>query len=276
MKAMAVCARLWYLWPFVAATQAEERVAFPSRRGNRLAGVLHTPAMPARMRPGVILCHGMESTKEGTKHRRLGERLASRGIAALRFDFSYVGESEGDFADLTFRGEVEDLGGAWDFLRERVAGSIGVLGSSMGGAVALLFAADEPGVRALATIAAVAHPERILAELRPAELGRWRKEGVVSLGGVRLRSTFLDDVETLDVIAACRKVCCPTFIVHGDADRVVPCSDAAEIADALGGEHEVRIYSGADHRFSRPADLESMLADCQSWLERHLQGDAGA
>ncbi|MET0151997.1 MAG: alpha/beta fold hydrolase [Candidatus Binatia bacterium] len=260
----------------MAATQAEERVAFPSRRGNRLVGILHAPATLAGTHPGVILCHGMESTKEGTKHRRLGEQLSSHGIATLRFDFSYVGESEGDFADLTFRGEAEDLGGAWDFLRERVTGPIGILGSSMGGAVALLFAAAEPGVRSLATIAAVAHPERIVAELRPTELERWRKEGVLSLGGVRLRSTFLDDVQTLDVVAACRKVRSPTFVAHGDADRVVPCTDAAEIGAALGGEHVVKIYPGADHRFSRPADLEAMLADCETWLERHLAGDGAA
>jgi putative redox protein len=215
----------------------------------------------------------MESTKEGTKHRRLGERLSTRGIATLRFDFSYVGESEGEFADLTFRGEVEDLGGAWDFLHEHVAGPIGVLGSSMGGAVALLFAAAEPGVRALATVAAVAHPQRILAELRPAELERWRKEGELSLGGVRLRSAFLEDVQTLDVVAACREVRCPTFVAHGDADRVVPCTDAEEIGAMLGGEHLVKIYPGADHRFSRPADLDTMLADCEAWFERHLTVD---
>ena len=243
---------------------------FPSRRGNRLVGVLHAPGSPARARAGAVLCHGMESTKEGTKHRRLGERLSSAGIAVLRFDFSYVGESEGEFADLTFRGEVEDLGGAWDFFRPRVVGPIGLVGSSMGGAVALLFAAAEQEVGALATIAAVAHPERVLAELRPPELERWRKEGVLSLGGVRLRSTFLDDVQTLDVVAACRKVRCPTFVAHGAADRVVPCSDAEEIAAALGAEHALKIYPGADHRFSRPADLEAMLADCAAWLERHL------
>jgi dipeptidyl aminopeptidase/acylaminoacyl peptidase len=260
----------------VAATQAEERVVFRSRRGNRLVGVVHAPAIDVETRPGVILCHGMESTKDGIKHLRLGERLSSAGLTVLRFDFSYVGESEGDFADLTFRGEVEDLGGAWDFLRSRVPGPVGLLGSSMGGTVALLFAADEPEVRALATIAAVAHPERILIELRPAEIERWRKEGMLSLGGVKLRSTFLDDVRTLDVVAACRRIRCPTFVVHGSADRVVPCSDAEEIAAALGGERRLKIYPDADHRFSRPADLEAMLADCSAWLERYLARNAAA
>ena len=249
---------------------------FRSRRGNRLVGVVHAPAIPAKTRPGVILCHGMESTKDGAKHRRLGEQLSKAGLTVLRFDFSYVGESEGDFADLTFRGEVDDLGGAWDFFRGRVPGPVGVLGSSMGGAVALLFAAEEPEVRALATIAAVAHPERILVELRPAEIERWRKEGMLSLGGVELRSTFLDDVRTLDVVAACRRIRCPTFIAHGSADRVVPCSDAEEIAAALGAEHALKIYPDADHRFSRPTDLEAMLADCSAWLERHLTRNAAA
>ena len=136
--------------------QAEERVAFASRRGNRLVGVVHTAAGEgaAGSPAGVILCHGMESTKDGAKQRLLGERLSRAGMSVLRFDFSYVGESEGEFADLTFRGEVDDLVGAWNFFGTRVGGPIGLLGSSMGGAVALLFAAEEPRVRALATIAA--------------------------------------------------------------------------------------------------------------------------
>ncbi len=256
----------------MAATsfEIEERVTFASRRGNRLVGIVHSPRVAIPAAPGVILCHGMESTKEGAKHKRLSEMLSSHGVTVLRFDFSYVGESEGDFADLTFRGEVEDLAGAWDFFRARVVGPIGLLGSSMGGTVALLFAAREPGVRALATIAAVARPAQSLAELRPAELERWRKDGVYSLGGVRLKKSFLDDVETLDVIAACRSITCPAFLAHGDADRVVPCSDVAVLAAALGGEHRTKIYPGADHRFSKPADLDRLLADLAGWLETEL------
>ena len=69
-----------------------ERVEFRSRRGNRLVGILHPPRGGDARSPGVILCHGMESTKDGTKHRRLGEELSAGGFWALRFDFSYVGE----------------------------------------------------------------------------------------------------------------------------------------------------------------------------------------
>ncbi len=259
----------------MAATtvEAEERVVFPSRRGNRLVGVLHGARATGDV-PAVILCHGMESTKEGTKHRRLAEWLAARGIAALRFDFSYVGESDGSFEDLTFSGEVEDLGGAWDYLRTRVSGKVAIVGSSMGGAVALLFASAEPAVHAVATIAAVGRPARALEELRPTELDRWRKDGVFSLGGMRLKSSFLLDVETLDVIGACARIACPAFVTHGDADRVVPCSDGEEIAAALGARARLKIYPGADHRFSKPSDLDELLADLGAWLVREIESAA--
>jgi dipeptidyl aminopeptidase/acylaminoacyl peptidase len=259
----------------VSATTSEERVGFPSRRGNRLVGIVHAATGATAAHGGVILCHGMESTKEGTKHKLLGERLSRRGFDVLRFDFSYVGESEGEFEDLSVRGEVEDLAGAWAFLRARVSGPIGILGSSMGGTVALLFAASEPTVAALATIAAVADLRRMLAELRPAEIDRWRTDGVFALAGIRLKKTFLEDVETLDVLAACRSVRCPAFVAHGDADLVVPLSDGEAIAAALGGEHRLKIYPGADHRFSKPSDLEEMLADTSEWLATHVaRGEA--
>src|SRR5688572_30743095 len=82
-----------------------EPVTMRSRRGARLAGLLHLPAgreSPAGC-PTVVLCHGMESTKEGTKHQALAARLTALGYVCLRFDFSYVGESEGRFEDLTIR-----------------------------------------------------------------------------------------------------------------------------------------------------------------------------
>lgn len=247
-------------------------MSFASRRGNRLVGVVH-PADRAAPAPGVILCHGMESTKEGTKHRRLAAWLAERGVAVLRFDFSYVGESEGDFEDLTFSGEVDDLAGAWSFFRPRTSGTVAIVGSSMGGAVALLFAAQEPAVHAIATIAAVGRPARALEELRPTELDRWRSDGVFSLGGMRLKSMFLEDLERLDVLAACRKVACPVLVTHGGADRVVPISDGEEIAAALGARARLAIYPGADHRFSRPADLDALLADLGAWLVEQLARD---
>jgi len=220
----------------VVAERWIERVEFRSRRGVGLVGFWHE----GRNDRAVILCHGMESSKDGTKAVRLATQFAAAGSGVLRFDFSYVGESEGEFADLTVSGEVDDLAGAWALVRDRVSGPVGIIGSSLGGAVALLFAAEQPEVAAVATIAAVAYPGRFADDLTDEERERWRRDGIYDWEGMRLRSSFLDDVENLELLAAVGRIRCPLFITHGTADTVVPCSDADQIADSAQVPKEVR------------------------------------
>src|SRR6478672_7820048 len=135
----------------------EEKVRFSNGRGEWLAGIAHYP----RDRSGnsaVILCHGMESNKDSDKLILLARTLAEHGVFALRFDFTYCGESSGSFADITCSGEVEDLRAAFDFVAHSFR-KIAIFGSSMGGTVALLFAAKEASVAGLVTFAAPVHPE---------------------------------------------------------------------------------------------------------------------
>ena len=249
--------------------QAVERVVFPSRRGSRLVGLWHAGGGGG----GVILCHGMESCKEGTKSIRLAEGFAARGYDALRFDFSYVGESEGEFEDLTISGEVDDLAGAWRCARERLRGPIGIVGSSLGGTVALLFAAAEPAVAALATIAAVADPRRLWRRLPAGACEQWRRDGVYEVYGMRLRSTFLEDAERLDIARARRLASAVrSLIAHGTKDDVVPCQDGAAIAAAAAARHRLQLYPGADHRFSpAPEMLDRLLGDIGDWMQQRLE-----
>ena len=102
-------------WTHDRSGDHDEPERRPARRRSASAGRRRRSVG----RPAVVLCHGMESTKEGTKHQALAARLVVRGYVCLRFDFSYVGESGGRFADLTISGEVDDLGGAVDFLTAR-------------------------------------------------------------------------------------------------------------------------------------------------------------
>src|SRR5258705_9427584 len=105
-----------------------ERISFPNSRGDTLVGVLHHPA-ENNSAGAAILCHGMESHKNSQKLIFLSQELAQRGILALRFDFSYVGESSGKFEDITYSGEVEDLRAAYELMRQRRDGKIGIFGS---------------------------------------------------------------------------------------------------------------------------------------------------
>ena len=171
----------------------QSSLSIPSANGATLSAVLHEPAHSPH--GAAILCHGMESAKNSEKLIFLADALAERGILALRFDFRYVGESSGRFADITYSGEVEDLRAVYQFIQSRQPGKTAIFGSSMGGTVALLFAAQEPNVAAVATLAAPLHPENFPKRvLTPKQIQRWRERGYTTYNGQRLNATLLEDL----------------------------------------------------------------------------------
>src|SRR5262245_36421713 len=99
----------------------EENISFSNCRGETLSAVLHHPA-GKNTNGAVILCHGMDSDKNSEKLVYLARQLAGQGILALRFDFSYVGESSGNFAEITYSGEVDDLRAAYALIQTHRAG----------------------------------------------------------------------------------------------------------------------------------------------------------
>jgi uncharacterized protein len=242
----------------------EENVSFVNLRGQTLSGVLHHPEAGSS-RAAVILCHGMESNKESDKLILLGQKLARRDLLALRFDFACAGQN-GKFEEITYSGEVEDLQAAFAFIRDRHA-KIAILGSSMGGTVALLFAAQEPGVATVVTIAAPGHPERFTSRLlTPPQVQQWRETGHTFYHGRRINVSLLQDLEKLNVPAAARKISCPVFILHGERDEVVPVAEAHELYESLCCPKKLSIIQGADHRLSDPALLDRALREAIGWL----------
>jgi pimeloyl-ACP methyl ester carboxylesterase len=249
----------------------EENVSFKNCRGDLLSGVLHVPET-APARAAAILCHGMDSSKNSGKLVFLGDALAARGLLALRFDFAYVGESNGKFEDLTCSGEVEDLRAAYEFVQTRHSGRIAIFGSSLGGTVALLFAARERDVAALVTLAAPVHPENFPRRiLNAAQLEEWRRRGFIIHNGQRMNVSLLDDLEKIDVPAAAREIRCPVLILHGDADLVVPPADGRELYECLPGVKHLSILPGGDHRISDPALMRRALGEAQEWLIEHVE-----
>jgi len=248
----------------------EERISFTNSRGDTLSGVLHHPAqVPAN--GAVILCHGMESNKNSDKLVYVGRMLAERGLLALRFDFAYVGESSGKFEDITYSGEVEDLKAAHALVRNRNAAKVAILGSSMGGTVALLFAAQEPSLAAVATVAAPLHPELFPRRiLTPEQTRQWRAQGFTIYNGQRLNASLLHDLEKLDVPQAARKITCPVLILHGEADEIVPVQEAHELYACLTNSKRLSILPGADHRLSDPAVMQRAIAEALDWLTEHV------
>jgi pimeloyl-ACP methyl ester carboxylesterase len=248
----------------------EENISFNNCRGDALSGVLHHPA-GQKPNGAVILCHGMESDKNSEKLIYLGRELAKQGILALRFDFSYVGESGGKFEDITYSGEVDDLSAAYALIQSRWPGKIAIFGSSMGGTVALLFAAREPSVAALVTLAPPLHPENFPKRmLTAAQRQAWREQGFTLYNGRRLNVSLLDDLERLNVPESAQRVTCPVLILHGDSDEVVPVEEALELHNGLPNSTRLSIVKGADHRLSDPTAMQRALGESLDWLTRHL------
>ena len=254
-----------------AATGRSGRVAFLNARGERLVGVLQGDLGPSV----AILCHGMMSNKDGHKHIFLAQELAQRGIANLRFDFAGRGESEGEIFDMTYSRQVEDLEAAVNHLATLGVQRFGLFGSSMGGAVALLEAARDERIVAIATLAAVGHPAA-MGERYPEHVRSWNERGFIEFEGARIGRGFYDDALQHDVLSAVRVLRAHLLIVHGDRDEVVNVADAHDIA--IAARHAtLDIVAEADHRFSSLPAMRSAMRQVADFLAQHLnEGARGA
>jgi putative redox protein len=249
----------------------EEPLLFRNRRGNTLSGVLHHPAS-GKPNGAVILCHGMDSNKNSEKLIFLARKLAAQNVLTLRFDFAFVGDSTGKFEDITYSGEVDDLRAAYAVMQDCRPGRVAVLGSSMGGTVALLFAATEASVAALVTLAAPLHPENFPRHMLTAtQLQNWRECGYTFFNGRRLNVSLLEDLERLNVPESARSISCPVLILHGDADEVVPVNEAHELHACLSGAKRLSILRGTGHRLSDPVLMQRAMGEAFDWLTKHVR-----
>ena len=249
-------------------------VQFPNRRGRWLRGMMHLPRSPRRF-PGVVFFHGftgdrMESHWLFVKCARALER---EGIASLRFDFFGSGESDGTFAEATLEGEIRDAKAAVEFFRKQKGidrQRIGLLGLSLGGAIAALLAA-RVRARALVLWSALAYPHelRALSErvTRPIEDGSGARE----YSGHVVSARFLQGLDGVDPLAAIRRFKRPTLIVHPGRDELLPLRHPDAFFAAAGARvKEKVIIHGADHTFTSVAWEKEVMSRSVSWLIKHL------
>ena len=251
---------------------ATETNRIETHAGLRLACVLHHPHNAGNRR-GVLVAHGMLSSKDSDKHRSICEAVATGGATALRFDFRGRGESDGDPADLTVSNEIEDFLAALSFLRKRGCEKIAGVGSSLGGTVALLAGARDRGLNGLVTIAA---PARLPKGPREAWGGSGRiVDGELIEVAPRefIDAGFFIDAARHDVVGAARSLSVPWLVVHGEADPVVPVGDATLLAEAAPTA-ELVIHPTAGHRFDQPEEREWLIARVAGFLGSFADPDS--
>ncbi len=252
-----------------------EEVVFRNSLDQRLYGILHRGSTGPGLGATIVLCHGMMSAKEGTKQRAFAKVFEESGFSVLRFDFSFCGESEGSFEEITFAQEVDDLRAAVDWVRGKGGDPVGLLGSSMGGAVALLYASGDPSIHAVVTLAAVGVPGRIADRMEDLKrkTQEWKDEGYRLGAEGEPGEAFYEDARRQDVLAAAGRVSAPLLVMHGEEDEVVPVEDAHAIHANAKGPKELKLLPGGDHRITRPGDLEEVLNTARDWFKKYLHSD---
>jgi uncharacterized OsmC-like protein/alpha-beta hydrolase superfamily lysophospholipase len=251
-----------------------ERFDFPNAKGEKLAAVLDLP--DGTPRAYALFAHCFTCGKNVVAAKRIADALTALGIAVLRFDFTGIGSSEGEFSNTTFSSNVGDLVAAADHLRKMRQAPALLIGHSLGGAAVLAAAASVAEARAVVTIAAPFDPAHV-THLFKDKLDAIGTEGEVevALAGrpFRIRREFLDDVaqhKLTEHIGGLHKA---LLIFHAPTDDTVGVENAAQIFTAAKHPKSFISLAGADHLLTKRSDAVYVANVLAAWAERYL--DAG-
>jgi uncharacterized OsmC-like protein/alpha/beta superfamily hydrolase len=248
-----------------------ERFDFLNGRGERLAALLDCPI--DQPRAYALFAHCFTCGKDNRAAKRIAEALTAVGIAVLRFDFTGLGSSEGEFASTTFSSSVADLVAAADELRRARRAPAILIGHSLGGAAVLAAATDMPEARAVVTINTPCDPAHVVGLLNKHTSGVAADGALeVTLAGrsFRIGRTFLEDIghqRLRDKIGSLRKA---LLIFHAPTDDIVGIDNASDIFTAAKHPKSFVSLADADHLLSRRSDAIYVANVIRAWTERYL------
>lgn len=243
-----------------------ERVQFANAAGILLDARLDLPAGPPT---GMALfAHCFSCGKDLRMERRISAQLTDRGIAVLRFDFTGLGSSEGDFADTNFSSNVADLIAAADWLRQTWTAPTLLIGHSLGGAAVLAAAGKLPEVLGVATIGAPDDPAHVagLFEAQRAAIER-DGEAAVQIGGrdFTVKRQFLADIENASLTASVRDLQRSLLVLHAPGDSIVDIANGERLFAAAQHPKSFAALDGADHLLSNPEHADHAGRVIAAW-----------
>lgn len=247
-------------------------VTIENAEGHTLRGTLDRPA--GDVRATALFAHCFTCSKDFKATNRIARALTESGIAVLRFDFTGLGQSAGEFSDSNFSTNISDVIAAADWLGVELGGPELLIGHSLGGTAILAAAGRISSARALATIGSPASPAHVRHMLRGQE-DRIRKDGEaeVDLGGrpFQIRRQFVEDLDSHDIAADVANLRRPLMILHAPLDAVVEIDNASELF--LAAKHPKSFVSldDADHLLTREEDAVYVGRVLAAWASRYLR-----
>lgn len=247
-----------------------QKVTFENEFGHTLSGSLDMP--DGKPRAYALFAHCFTCGKNLTAVRRISQQLTSEGIALLRFDFTGLGESEGEFAATSFTTNMLDLHSAGMFLAEQFEAPKAIIGHSLGGAAALAVVGEMPSVRCIATIGAPAEPTHIRHLLESAEFGEDDRATITIAGrSFQLGRQFLEDLEQHDLADRAARLNRPLLVFHSPVDTVVGIENAEKIFRAAKHPRSFISLGAADHLVSDQRDAEFLGHVLSAWASRYME-----
>lgn len=248
-----------------------QRVEFAGQSGATLAARLDLPGGP--IRAYALFAHCFTCSKDLLGARCIASELARVGIAVMRFDFTGLGSSEGEFASTNFSSNVGDLLSAAEYLREHYEAPAVLMGHSLGGAAVLAVAGAVPEARAVVTVGAPASASHVLRHFG-ASLAAIERDGAaeVELAGRKLRieKQFVEDVRTPNITRAVATMKKPLLVLHSPVDATVGIENATEIFRAAKHPKSFVSLDTADHLLTDPADATYTAQVIAGWVTRYV------
>ncbi|MER0217362.1 MAG: alpha/beta fold hydrolase [Nitrosomonas sp.] len=250
------------------------QAVFQNAQGESLSGLLEMPS--GAIKSYALFAHCFTCSKDNPAAARIALALADRGIAVLRFDFTGLGNSQGDFSNTNFSSNLQDLLAAARYLEQHYPAPALLIGHSLGGAAVLAVAQDLPQVNAVITIGApatAAHVKHLFADSYR-ELQNQPSVQVELAGrSFKIQRQFIDDLEKYNSVAHIGALKKALLIFHSPVDKVVSIDEAGRIFAAAKHPKSFVSLDHADHLLSDPEDSHYVAEVLSAWASRYLKTD---
>jgi len=248
------------------------KTTFRNKEGQDLSAKIELPA-DGKADNFVIFAHCFTCSKNLNAIRHIVNSMTEKGFGVLSFDFTGLGESQGEFADTNFSSNVGDIVSAAEFLKNEYQAPSLLIGHSLGGAAVLFAATKIDSIKAIATIGAPANPEHV-QHLIESSVEDIKKNGIaeVNIGGrnFTIKKQFVDDLKNHTVVAILKEMRKSLLILHSPQDATVGIENAAAIYTAAHHPKSFISLDGADHLMSNKRDSMYVGNMIASWAERYL------
>ena len=246
------------------------RIEFNNKNNDTLAGILDLPASPVNF---AVYAHCFTCSKDIPAAFHICKTLARNHIATLRFDFTGLGDSEGDFSGTTFSTNIEDIISASQFLRTNYQPPKLLIGHSLGGTAAIGAAAQLKNIKAVTTIASPHKPSHVLNHFEEVKnILQRRPEITIDLMGreFALKKQLLDDIESFDKKELVEILGKPILIMHSPQDKTVSIQEASNLFMAAKHPKSFISLDSIDHLVSEKTDAQYIGNLITSWAHKYI------